>query len=319
MEITIKIQCPACGATSSYTETEPGHYKCGFCLSSWEQVSVLPEKNDEKEFFGRCEEIYNEQLKITREKPKYLEITFANISMFYSFFLEIENQELQEKLLPKFFTMVDNQVEEYANDGIDENIDRDKIFARHTDKFVLIIYLAELNYMRAKALALNYDEKEKLEEAIQKLKIAQHLHGPTIHEWQGKISKAIIGILQRLGEETKAFEYINSLFENQSVSAYKEYHTKSSGFSPDEEDIAHFIKDREEYTEEIKSLFEDIILSEAYKDWESKNVTKEEILPDEVIEEVTAEKKTADKTPTENTVVPETEKRSFWQKLFNKE
>lgn len=316
MEITIKIQCPACGATSSYTETEPGHYKCGFCLSSWEQVSVLPEKNDEKEFFGRCEEIYNEQLKITREKPKYLEITFANISMFYSFFLEIENQQLQEKLLPKFFTMVDNQVEEYANDGIDENIDRDKIFARHTDKFVLIIYLAELNYMRAKALALNYDEKEKLEEAIQKLKIAQHLHGPTIHEWQGKISKAIIGILQRLGEETRAFEYINSLFENQSVSTYRQYHTKSSGFSPDEEDIAHFIKDREEYTEEIKSLFEDIILSEAYQDWESKNVTTEKINPEELSNMAIEEKETSASNSKENNAILETKKPSIWKKLF---
>lgn len=314
--MTIKIQCPACGATSSYTETEPGHYKCGLCLSLWEQVSVLPEKNDEKEFFERCEEIYAEQLNITRDKPKYLERTFANISMFYSFFLEIESQELLEKLMPKFFTMVDNQVEEYANDGIDENIDRDKIFAKHTDKFVLIIYLAELNYMRAKALALNYEEKEKLEEAIQKLKTAQQLHGPTIHEWQGKISKAIVGILQRLGEETKAFEYINSLFENQSVSAYQKYHTKSSGFSPDEEDIAHFIKDREEYTEEIKSLFEDIILSEAYQAWESKNVTKEEIISEDIGNTFTEENEKIDKTSIENSIPPEEEKRSIWKKLF---
>ncbi|AFL80844.1 hypothetical protein Aeqsu_1351 [Aequorivita sublithincola DSM 14238] len=318
MELSNKIQCPTCGATSSYTETEPGQYKCGYCLSGWEQLSILPEKDNEQEFFEKCKEIFDEQQKLTPEKPKYSERSFANITIFFSFFSEIKNTTFREQLLPKFNTLVEEQIKEYAEQGIDTNVDREKIFTRYPDKFVLVIYLAELNYMSAKALALTYDEKEKLEEAILKLKTAQQLHGPSINEWQGKISKTTVGILQRLGEEKRAFEYIYSLFESQNIRSYKAYHHKSSGFPPEREDLAHFIKDREAYSEDVKFLFEDIIFSDEYIDWESKQVKEQEDIIDEeeslkILEE---EIETASKISEKTSELETPKKLSIWQKLF---
>lgn len=318
MELSNKIQCPTCGATSSYTEIEPGHYKCGYCLSGWEQLSILPEKNNEQEFFEKCEEIFDEQQKLTPERPKYSERSFANITIFFSFFSEIKNTIFREQLLPKFNTLVDKQIKEYAEQGIDTNVDREKIFSRYPDKFVLVIYLAELNYMSAKAIALTYDEKEKLEEAVLKLKTAQQLHGPSINEWQEKISKASVGVLQRLGEEQRTFEYIYSLFESQNIRSYKAYHHKSSGFSPDQEDLSHFIKDREAYSEDVKFLFEDIIFSDNYKEWESKKMKEEEALTyeEESLKILEEEIETVSEV-SEKTSEPATPKKlSIWQKLF---
>lgn len=318
MELLNRIQCPACGATSSYSETEPGHYKCGYCLSNWEQLSILPEKSNEQQFLEKCEAIFDEQQKLTPDRPKYFERSFANITIFYSFFSEIKTPAYREQLLPKFNTLVDKQIEEFAKQKIDAAVDRDKIFSSYPDKFVLIIYLAELNYMSAKAMALTFNEKDKLEEAVIKLTKAQNLFGPSINEWQPKISKAIVGILQRLGERERTFDYIHSLFKNQSIPAFKAYHHKSSGFLPDEEDIAHFREDRKAYYEEVKYLFEDIIFSEEYINWESKimeeaeaksNMGKPPVISEEKIETAPEVSIKTDETATPK-------KPSLWQKLF---
>jgi hypothetical protein len=294
----------------------PSNTNAAIVFQAGNNPAFLQKKRKNRSFFEKCEKIFEEQQKLSRDRPKYFERTFANFSIFYTFLLEIENPEYSKKLLPKFFTLADEQTAEYAKEGIDENVDRDKIFLNYPDKFALIVYLAEINYMAAKVMALNYEEKEKLEAAIRKLKTSQKLHGPTIDEWQEKIAKAIVGILQRLGNPEKTFEYIHSLAEDQSVETFKSYHEKSSGFAPDKDQLVAFIKHKEEYKDEISILFEDIIFSEAYQAWEAENVPETDQEEEETIAAMVEESPNEPETAAKTNEAPKAEKRSFWQKMF---
>ncbi len=274
MEKTQKIQCPNCGASSSFETIRTGSYKCGYCYSHWEQATLIPEQNVAIIFRDLIIQLFEEDKELTPERPKYVERSFNHVLGIYTYMIEIKDVAVIHSLLPKFREMVDVQIRYYESRGITKNTRKEELIARKTDDegFVMHHFLAAFYSMLSKIESQYYTQEEHLQMALEYSNFAQKLRSQAIDDFEEEMAAAHFGVLQRLGDQNVAFAWLDNLLHRFPEQSIEEDLTVSLGYAPDDDDIAAYKKQINNYKEEVTLLFEDVIFSRPFQDWKNNKL-----------------------------------------------
>ena len=253
MKITQKIQCPNCGATSNFKDKTPGIFLCIYCGSSFEHISITSDLTVEKHFYNQVLSIYNEYVLFDIKRVKYHERMFIGIMKLDVNLDQIKNKAYQKKLFPKLIELMEREITIHKSNNITWNTSIE--YKKGNEKVMQSLFYLK-NYYRVLGhhYCKIYDTEIELNKALNYFSYAESIKAPTDSKFYTGLIRSKIGILNRLHQSSSAFEYLDDLLKNPldfSINGPKEI-------------LA--------YREQLKVDFEDLFLSDAYKEYKAADI-----------------------------------------------
>lgn len=210
MEITNKIQCPGCGATASFMETEPGYYTCAYCSASFEHRSILPAKTGAQIFYQYAKELYEKHLVLTPENAKYYSRMFTAILNLDIYLQSLRTSKFYEPIFKDLKALIFREIELLKKEKVHVGMAKEAIY-NNPNNFARLKYLVFYYTIIAQHSSQIAPDEEALKEALTYIENAEMLQAKLELGYETPIARTKVGILSRLHSSEKVFNYLAML------------------------------------------------------------------------------------------------------------
>jgi len=208
-----KIQCLNCGASSDFIEKKPGFYLCGYCGSTFEHVSIVPNINLDNQLFNQLEQVYQELLGLTTSKPKYHERILTGFLQMSSCLQTMTDLRTQQKAFHLFEELLQREETIYKNYNIDfSEVGIDTVTHKIENILVKAIYLKQVYGLWAHHLSKLAVTEEELNTALHRVQQAQEIK-LSVDLPIVDLRRIRFGLLRRLDRNEEAFNYLDTLLQ----------------------------------------------------------------------------------------------------------
>ena len=250
MQIQNKIQCPNCGATGSFHNESPGILKCGYCGSSFEHISILPDASAEKHFYDHVLEIYNTYVVLQPDRAKYHQRMFSGIMQMHTNIGLLKNDVHYKKVYPKMASLLTREIGILKQKGVTAESGKN-LLLRPENAIVEHFYLKHYYKIWAHHLSKQDNSPESIAKALESITLAEQIQVPVPSDFYSELARNKVGLLARGEGMDAVYAYLDTLLET----------PLDQSIAPD---------DLEDYKEQIQMDFEDFFLSDGYREYQRK-------------------------------------------------
>lgn len=184
---TYKIVCPSCGATSGFTEAAPNRYTCGYCGTTFEHLSVLPTKNQERILYDYFMQVLADHQSIPDDNPDKTTMMYSAMVRMSGALEGLSNSKNIHKVKLQYHDFIIKELQRLQLYGIKSfNSVQDVVAA---DAIAETKFYANGAFLLAKSYKDHSSSKETLEEALELITqadtINQRLFQTYDHEYRG--------------------------------------------------------------------------------------------------------------------------------------
>ncbi len=206
-----KIQCPNCGATSGFIEKKPGFYRCNYCGSMFEHISIVPSITVDKQLFEQIEGLYNEYKALTPDRAKYHQRILTGVLQINGLMNGISDSEIQKNAFKLLEELLSREVAIYIKNGYDlSHFQVTNLSVLESDVLVKAMYLKQLYAVWAHNLSKIAANKNELIKALEVAETAQKFTLPIEVPIVVDLKRTKLGLLRRLNRDEEAFTYLDS-------------------------------------------------------------------------------------------------------------